>query len=79
MSTDTAPAGGVFAHAPPAQVVVLGGGFGGLETAFGSSVAWRAGKKLLGMSVPWRFGSGRPFHAGLFWRGMDVGAAWTSG
>jgi NADPH-dependent 2,4-dienoyl-CoA reductase/sulfur reductase-like enzyme len=39
----------------------------------GSSVAWRAGKKLLGKSVPWRFGHGRPFHAGPFWRGMDVG------
>jgi NADH dehydrogenase FAD-containing subunit len=39
----------------------------------GSSVAWRAGKKMLGMSVPWRFRSGQPFHAGLFWRGMEVG------
>ncbi len=39
----------------------------------GSSVAWRAGKKLLGLSVPWRFRNGRPFHAGLFWRVMDVG------
>ena len=39
----------------------------------GSSVAWRAGKKMLGMSVPGRFGRGQPFHAGAFWRGMDVG------
>lgn len=39
----------------------------------GSSPAWRAGKKMLGMSVPWRFGRGEPFHAGNFWRGMDVG------
>jgi sulfide:quinone oxidoreductase len=39
----------------------------------GSSPLWRAGKKMLGMSVPWRFGRGEPFHAGNFWRGMDVG------
>jgi NADH dehydrogenase FAD-containing subunit len=39
----------------------------------GSSLAWRAGKKLLGHSVPWRFRNGEPFHAGLFWRGMDAG------
>ncbi|HEX2467596.1 MAG TPA: hypothetical protein VHJ54_05265 [Solirubrobacterales bacterium] len=39
----------------------------------GSSKAWRAGKRMLGMSVPWRFSSGRPFHAGLFWNGMEVG------
>jgi sulfide:quinone oxidoreductase len=39
----------------------------------GSSKAWRAGKKMLGMSVPWRFRNGQPFHGGLFWRGMDAG------
>ena len=39
----------------------------------GSSVAWRGGKKLLGLSVPWRFGHGRPFHSGAFWSGMDLG------
>jgi NADH dehydrogenase FAD-containing subunit len=39
----------------------------------GSSVAWRAGKKMLGRSVPWRFRNGEPFHGGLFWRGMDAG------
>ncbi|MEO8091768.1 MAG: FAD-dependent oxidoreductase [bacterium] len=39
----------------------------------GSSKAWRAGKKMLGLSVPWRFRNGRPFHGGLFWRGMDTG------
>jgi NADH dehydrogenase FAD-containing subunit len=43
------------------------------EYLVGSSLAWRAGKKMLGMSVPWRFGRGEPFHAGNFWRGMDVG------
>jgi sulfide:quinone oxidoreductase len=39
----------------------------------GSSKAWRAGKKMLGMSVPWRFGRGQPFHGGAFWRAMDAG------
>jgi len=43
------------------------------EYLVGSSPAWRAGKKMLGMSVPWRFGRGEPFHGGNFWRGMDVG------
>lgn len=28
---------------------------------------------MLGMSVPWRFGRGEPFHGGNFWRGMDTG------
>lgn len=39
----------------------------------GSSVAWRAGKKMLGMSVPWRFRNGQPFHGGAFWRVMETG------
>jgi sulfide:quinone oxidoreductase len=39
----------------------------------GSSKAWRAGKRMLGLSVPWRFGRGEPFHGGAFWRGMDIG------
>jgi sulfide:quinone oxidoreductase len=39
----------------------------------GSSVAWRAGKKMLGISVPWRFRNGRPFHGGAFWRAMETG------
>ncbi|HEX7058653.1 MAG TPA: FAD-dependent oxidoreductase [Solirubrobacterales bacterium] len=39
----------------------------------GSSKAWRAGKKMLGLSVPWRFSRGEPFHGGNFWRGMDTG------
>ncbi|HEX6117012.1 MAG TPA: FAD-dependent oxidoreductase [Solirubrobacterales bacterium] len=45
----------------------------------GSSIAWRAGKMMLGHSVPWRFRNGRPFHAGLFWRGMDLGLKAMSG
>ncbi len=45
----------------------------------GSSKAWRAGKKMLGLSVPWRFGRGEPFHGGAFWRGMDAGLRAMSG
>ncbi len=45
----------------------------------GSSKAWRAGKKMLGHSVPWRFSRGEPFHAGAFWRGMDMGLKAMSG
>jgi NADH dehydrogenase FAD-containing subunit len=39
----------------------------------GSSATWRLGKKLLGVYLPWRFGSGNPFHAGLPWKGMELG------
>jgi sulfide:quinone oxidoreductase len=39
----------------------------------GSSKPWRMGKKMLGLSVPWRFSRGEPFHGGNFWRGMDTG------
>ncbi|MGE5282418.1 MAG: NAD(P)/FAD-dependent oxidoreductase [Chloroflexota bacterium] len=39
----------------------------------GSSKPWRLGKKMLGLSVPWRFRRGEPFHGGGFWRGMDTG------
>jgi NADH dehydrogenase FAD-containing subunit len=45
----------------------------------GSSKLWRAGKKMLGHSVPWRFSRGEPFHGGAFWRGMDVGLRAMSG
>ncbi len=45
----------------------------------GSSKAWRAGKKMLAMSVPWRFRNGEPFHGGLFGRGMDTGLKAMSG
>jgi sulfide:quinone oxidoreductase len=45
----------------------------------GSGRLWRAGKKMLGTSVPWRFRHGRPFHAGAFWSGMDVGLKAMSG
>ena len=45
----------------------------------GSSKLWRAGKKTLGLSVPWRFSRGEPFHGGNFWRGMDAGLKAMSG
>jgi sulfide:quinone oxidoreductase len=39
----------------------------------GTSPVWRLGKKLLGVYLPWRFGAGDPFHAGLPWQGMEIG------
>ncbi|MDR5697146.1 MAG: FAD-dependent oxidoreductase [Armatimonadota bacterium] len=39
----------------------------------GSSRIWRLGKKLLGVYLPWRFGAGEPFHAGLAWKWMEAG------
>ncbi len=39
----------------------------------GVSPMWRLGKKVLGIYVPWRFGSGEPFHAGFAWDAMDLG------
>lgn len=39
----------------------------------GTSVPWRAGKKLLGLYLPWRFRAGKPFHAGAPWTAMDAG------
>jgi hypothetical protein len=31
------------------------------------------GKKVLGLYLPWRFGSGEPFHAGFASEVMDLG------
>jgi NADH dehydrogenase FAD-containing subunit len=39
----------------------------------GTSAAWRLGKATLGHYLPMRFRHGRPFHAGLPWRGMQLG------
>lgn len=39
----------------------------------GTSATWRLGKKTLGHYLPMRFRRGLPFHAGLPWRGMDLG------
>jgi hypothetical protein len=35
------------------------------DTTVGVSPVWRAGKKFVGTYLPWRFGHGEPFHAGL--------------
>jgi sulfide:quinone oxidoreductase len=39
----------------------------------GVSPVWRAGKKFVGTYLPWRFGHGEPFHAGLGWGAMKLG------
>jgi len=39
----------------------------------GVSPVWRAGKKFVGVYLPWRFGHGEPFHAGLGWDAMKLG------
>lgn len=45
----------------------------------GRSPLWRLGKKLLGVYLPWRFGAGNAFHAGLPWKGMELGLKAMSG
>jgi NADH dehydrogenase FAD-containing subunit len=45
----------------------------------GSSPLWRVGKKLLGVYLPWRFSVGNAFHAGLPWKGMEMGLKMMSG
>jgi hypothetical protein len=45
----------------------------------GTSPVWRLGKKVLGYSVPMRFGAGDPFHAGRMWQAMDLGIRAMSG
>lgn len=39
----------------------------------GSYAVWRLGKKALGYYLPFRFALGNPFHAGVPWKGMEVG------
>jgi len=39
----------------------------------GVSPLWRMGKTMLGFYLPWRFGQGKPFHAGFAWNAMDLG------
>jgi len=39
----------------------------------GSSPLWRLGKKLLGLYLPWRFRTAKPFHAGAPWAAMELG------
>jgi NADH dehydrogenase FAD-containing subunit len=56
---------------PSRPVVVRPDADGGYRV--GVSPAWRLGKKLLGLYLPFRFKAGLPFHAGVPWRAMDVG------
>jgi NADH dehydrogenase FAD-containing subunit len=39
----------------------------------GVSPVWRAGKRVVGAYLPWRFGHGEPFHAGLGWDAVKLG------
>jgi sulfide:quinone oxidoreductase len=39
----------------------------------GVSPLWRMGKSVMGLYLPWRFGHGKPFHAGVAWDAMDLG------
>lgn len=39
----------------------------------GVSPLWRVGKKVMGLYLPWRFGNGEPFHAGLAWNAIHAG------
>ena len=39
----------------------------------GVSPVWRAGKKFVGVYLPWRFGQGQPFHAGLGGQAVKLG------
>lgn len=45
----------------------------------GASPLWRIGKRMLGTVVPWRFGQGEPFNAGLPSAGIDMGVKVLSG
>ena len=45
----------------------------------GTSGLWRLGKMALGIYLPWRFKAGNPFHAGVPWKGMEVGLKLMSG
>lgn len=45
----------------------------------GSYQAWRLGKKALAYYLPFRFGLGNPFHAGVPWKGMEAGLKAMSG
>jgi sulfide:quinone oxidoreductase len=50
------------------------------ETQYRVAVSplWRAGKKFVGLYLPWRFGSGEPFRAGLGSGLMDIGTSLAS-
>jgi sulfide:quinone oxidoreductase len=56
---------------PARPVEVLAGANGAYRV--GVSPAWRLGKKLLGLYLPFRFRAGQPFHAGAPWKAMELG------
>jgi sulfide:quinone oxidoreductase len=56
---------------PARPVEVLASAHGAYRV--GVSPAWRLGKKMLGLYLPFRFKAGRPFHAGAPWKAMEVG------
>ena len=56
---------------PARPVEVLAGADGAYRV--GVSPLWRLGKKLLGLYLPFRFRAGRPFHAGVPWKAMELG------
>ena len=62
---------------PSAPVRVRPGA--GDDYKVGTSPVWRLGKKMLGFTVPMRFGAGEPFHAGAGWKMMDVGLKGMAG
>ena len=60
------------------RILILGGGFAALETAFLLRMRTHE-KKMLGFYLPMRFGAGEPFHAGAGWKAMDVGLRGMAG
>ena len=56
---------------PARPVEVLAGANGAYRV--GVSPLWRLGKKLLGLYLPFRFRAGRPFHAGVPRKAMELG------
>lgn len=42
----------------------------------GASPAWRVGRKAMSRYLAWRLRSGKPFHGGLVWRGIQQGLEW---
>jgi sulfide:quinone oxidoreductase len=45
----------------------------------GTSAAWRLGKGMLALYLPYRFKNGNPFHAGTPWKVMEAGLKVMSG
>jgi sulfide:quinone oxidoreductase len=52
---------------------------GSAQYKVGSGALWRLGKAALGFYLPLRFNEGNPFHAGIPWKGMELGLKAMSG